>query len=87
MGRIFAGFLAAWALTICLLRGMINGSDPTQLLFSAWIALWVFAGIGYFVGRIAERITNESFQRAISIEAEAAETPEGLAANEPSPET
>ena len=46
--------------------GLIHGRTSQSVAWAAWIALIVFAAIGYLLGWIANRTVEESVQSVIS---------------------
>lgn len=55
--------------------GLIHGRTSQSVAWSAWIALMVFAAVGYVVGWIANRTVEDSVQSAISARLQAESEP------------
>ncbi len=62
MGRIYAGILGPLAMIVALIRGISIDGDPTTILLTALINLFVFAAIGFCFGTIAERTLNQAIR-------------------------
>ena len=60
MARTYAGILAFLAFLTALLQGLFHAGDVKATIETAWCSLWIFAGIGYVLGQIAERTVGES---------------------------
>ncbi len=60
MGRTYAGILGPLAFTTILARGVFNGGGAETTLFLATTCLFLFAGLGYLVGQVADSIVFES---------------------------
>lgn len=60
MGRTYAGILGPLAFTTTLARSVINNSSVESTLMFATLCLFLFAGIGYVVGRVADSIVLEA---------------------------
>ena len=60
MGRTYAGILGPLAFTTILARSVINISSVESTLLFATVCLFLFAGIGYVVGRMADSIVLEA---------------------------
>jgi len=56
--------------------GLIHGRTSESVAWAAWIALMVFAAVGYVLGWIANRTVEESVQLAINTHLEAESKPE-----------
>lgn len=56
MGRMYAGILGPLAFTMIVARSLLGGGGVETTLFLAIACLFVFAGIGYLVGQIADGI-------------------------------
>lgn len=55
MGRSYAGALGLIAFATIVARGVIQQASASSTIPTAACALFVFAGLGYVLGRIAER--------------------------------
>jgi hypothetical protein len=74
MGRIYAGVLGLTAFVTLLFRGLLAGSDgANQLAFAAGM-MFLFAGIGWMIGTIAEQTVFEAAYKTIEKEVAAAKT-------------
>jgi len=60
MGHVYAGILGPLAFIIIVTRSLISGGGAETTLRLACVCLFVFAGIGYIVGQIADNIVFES---------------------------
>ena len=68
LGRTYAGILGPLALAVVSVRGMIHGSDPTTTLWAAWLALLVFAVVGFVIGKLAEGVVFDSVRMKAELE-------------------
>ena len=68
MGHHYAGVLGPLAFLTVLLRGLKEGAAATEVLITAWLALWIFAAIGYVAGRVAGWMIDESTRFKVSAE-------------------
>jgi hypothetical protein len=66
VARLFAGILGPLAMLTITTSGLIHGRTSHTVAWAAWIALIVFAAIGYVIGWIANRTVEDSVQTAIS---------------------
>lgn len=55
--------------------GLIHGRTSESVAWAAWIALIVFAAIGYVLGWIANRTVEDSVQSAINAQLEGESSP------------
>jgi hypothetical protein len=76
MGRTYAGILGPLAFTTILARGAISAGGVESTMMFATVCLFLFAGIGYFVGRVADSIVLEAVKANFDRELEARETAE-----------
>ena len=76
MARLFAGILGPLAMLMVTTSGLIHGRTSESVAWAAWIALMVFAAVGYVLGWIANRTVEESVQLAINTHLEAESKPE-----------
>lgn len=66
MARLFAGILGPLAMLTITTSGLIHGRTSQSVAWTAWIALIVFAAIGYVLGWIANWTVEDSVQAVIS---------------------
>lgn len=66
MARLFAGILGPLAMLTITTSGLLHGRTSQSVASAAWVALIVFAAIGYVLGWIANRTVEDSVQAAIS---------------------
>ena len=70
MGRAYAGTLGPLACGVILARGLVHGGGFEATILSACGGLFLFAGIGYVAGRLAELVIRDSvrtqFQTALA---------------------
>lgn len=62
MARAFSGVLAAMALVSVILRGLMFGLLPDEILGACLIAFFIFAPLGFVIGMIADRTVCESVE-------------------------
>ncbi|HRX83371.1 MAG TPA: hypothetical protein P5307_30110 [Pirellulaceae bacterium] len=60
MGRTYAGILGPLAFTTILARSMFDTSSVESTMMLATICLFLFAGIGFLVGQVADSIVLEA---------------------------
>jgi hypothetical protein len=70
MGRAYAGTLGPLACGAILARGLVHGGGFEATILSACGGLFLFAGIGYIAGELADLFIRESvatqFQAALA---------------------
>lgn len=76
MGRAYAGTLGPLACACVLMRGLVHGGGSDTTILFACGALFLFAGIGYVAGQLADLFVRESvrtqFQAALATYEQAA---------------
>ncbi|WP_145057336.1 hypothetical protein [Lignipirellula cremea] len=65
------------ACCVVITRGLINGASPEATIPPALIVLFLFAGIGWIVGRIAASAVDESVRTQANAELEAYQQQQG----------
>ena len=73
MGPSYAGILGTLAYVIVILRGVLQGYAVEGTIKLSILLLFVFAAIGYVIGKIAESTIEDSFQVQLQRELEALE--------------
>jgi len=76
MGRTYAGILGPLAFITILARSIIDTSSVESTMMLATICLFLFAGIGYLVGRMADSIVLEAVRANFDKDLHARETAE-----------
>ncbi len=76
MGRTYAGILGPLAFTTILGRSLIGTSSVESTMMLATICLFLFAGIGYLVGQVADSIVLEAVRTNFDRELAAREAAE-----------
>jgi hypothetical protein len=81
MARAYSGVLAAMAMISVIVRGLLYGMLPDEVLGMCLVALAIFAVVGYVIGTIAERTVCESVENRfrseiVRLQASAAGSPE-----------
>lgn len=76
MGRTYAGILGPLAFTTILARSVIDTSSVESTMMVATVCLFLFAGIGYFVGQVADSIVLEAVKVNFNKELQARESAE-----------
>lgn len=71
MGPSYAGILGTIAFATLVFRNAIHGVEVGPTIISACILLFVFAVIGYVIGRVAASIVTESVRVQMNRELEA----------------
>ncbi len=62
MARAYAGVFGAIGLCLVISRGVVLDLLPDDVLTSALVVFFVFAAIGFCIGRLAERTVSESVE-------------------------
>ena len=62
MGPSYAGILGTLAYVIVILRGVLQGYAVEGTIKLSILLLFVFAAIGYVIGKIAESTIEDSIQ-------------------------
>ena len=73
MGPSYAGILGTLAYVIVILRGVLQGYAVEGTIKLSILLLFVFAAIGYVIGKIAESTVEDSIQVQLQREFEALE--------------
>jgi hypothetical protein len=73
MGRTYAGILGPLAFTTILARSVIDTSSVESTMMLATVCLFLFAGIGYLVGQVADSIVLEAVKANFNKELQARE--------------
>ena len=79
MGRTFAGILGPLALVTVVARGFLDGGSVESTLQVGCACLFVFAAVGWILGKVAAYVVDESVKAAFDAEIAAAETEQPLA--------
>ena len=75
VARLYAGILGPLAMLTVTTSGLIHGRTSQSVAWAAWMALIVFAAIGYLLGWIANRTVEDSVQMTLSAGLEAESEP------------
>jgi hypothetical protein len=62
MARAYSGVLGAMAMTFVILRGLLFGMLPDEILGMCLVVFTLFATVGYVIGWIADRTVCESVE-------------------------
>ena len=73
MGPSYAGILGTLAYVIVILRGVLQGYAVEGTIKLSILLLFVFAAIGYVIGKIAETTIEDSIRVQLQRELEALE--------------
>lgn len=76
MGRTYAGILGPLAFTTILARSLFATSSVESTMMFATVCLFLFAGIGYIVGRVADSIVLDAVKANFDKELRAREAAE-----------
>ncbi len=68
MARTYAGLLGLIAFVTIMIRCAIHGANIDNTIWSAFIAMVVWAALGWVFAWIAERIVVESVQRSFKMQ-------------------
>ncbi len=74
MAPVYAAILSVLAFLTAIARGVLHNGNPDTILTVAWLSLLVFAAVGYFAGRLAEWIVDESVRTRMAAEMAARES-------------
>lgn len=80
MGRKYAGILGALAFITILSRSILNTNSVESTMMLATSCLFLFAGVGYLVGQIADSIVTEAVKASFLKDLEVREATENAAA-------
>jgi len=75
MGRIYAGILGPVAFATVLGRSLVDGGGVDSTVKIAIACLFVFAGIGYLAGSVADSIVRDSVRARLELEMAFHESP------------
>jgi hypothetical protein len=81
MARAYSGVLGAIALSLTIMRGLVLGTLPNEILSQCLVVFFGFAFIGYWIGFTAEKTVSESVENRFrsemaSLQSAAANPPE-----------
>jgi hypothetical protein len=62
MARAYSGVLSAMAIVFVILRGLLFGMLPDEILGMCLMVFAIFAPVGYVIGWIADRTVCESVE-------------------------
>ncbi len=62
MARAYSGVLGAMALSLVILRGLMLGMLPNEILSQGLVVFFAFAIIGYAIGFLADKTVCESVE-------------------------
>lgn len=62
MARAYSGVLGAIALCLVILRGLVSGLLPDEILSQCLVVFFVFGAIGFWIGNLAEKTVSESVE-------------------------
>jgi hypothetical protein len=62
MARAYSGVLGVLAISFLIVRGLLVGTLPNEILSNCLVVFPVFAVIGYCIGFIAEQTVRESVE-------------------------
>ena len=62
MARAYSGVLSAMAIIFVILRGLLLGMLPDEILGMCLVVFAIFAAVGYVIGSIADRTVCESVE-------------------------
>lgn len=80
MARAYSGVLGAIALCLVIVRGLLAGSPPDEILTHGLAVFFIFGAIGFWIGSLAQKTVSESVENRFRAEmarlhAAAAESP------------
>ena len=62
MARAYSGVLSAMAIIFVIVRGLMLGMLPDEILGLCLMVFAIFAAVGYVIGWIADRTVSESVE-------------------------
>ncbi|GAB5404157.1 MAG: hypothetical protein Aurels2KO_23880 [Aureliella sp.] len=62
MARAYSGVLGAIAVSFLIVRGLLCGSHPDDILKQCLVMFPLFAAVGFFIGFTAKRTIRESVE-------------------------
>jgi hypothetical protein len=62
MARAFSGVLGSIAMSIAILRGLVCGSMPNEILTQCLVVFFCFAVLGFWIGFLADKTICESVE-------------------------
>ncbi len=62
MARAYSGVLGSTALCLVILRGLVLGMLPNEILIQSLVVFVVFAFLGFWIGFTAEKTVCESVE-------------------------
>lgn len=76
MARAYAGVLGSLGMAVTLLRGAMHGGGFEGTVTTAVVAMFALAGVGWFVGQVAEATVDESVRQRLQAQIDRHETQE-----------
>ena len=68
MERAYAATLGPIALIVTLVRGWFQGGGVESVLLTGWMALWIFTGLGFLAGWLAQTIVESAIRERFAAE-------------------
>jgi hypothetical protein len=62
MARAYSGVLGAIALCLVIVRGLMTGLPPDEILTQGLVVFFTFSGIGFWIGNVAQKTVSESVE-------------------------
>lgn len=62
MARAYSGVLGAIAVSFSIVRGLLNGSLPDDILKQCLVMFPLFAAVGFLIGYTAQKTIRESVE-------------------------
>ena len=62
MSRAYSGVLGAIALCLVIVRGLLTGMLPDEILTQGIVVFFIFGGLGFWIGMVAEKTVSDSVE-------------------------
>ncbi len=68
MARAYSGVLGAIALCLVIVRDLLTGLPPDEILSQGLVVFCIFSGIGFWIGNLAQKTVSESVENRFRAE-------------------
>ncbi len=68
MARAYSGVLGSVALCLIIVRGLVTGLPPDEILSHGLVVFFGFSGLGFWIGNVAQKTISESVENRFRVE-------------------
>ncbi len=62
MSRAYSGVLGTISLCLVIVRGLLTGMLPNEILTQSLVVFFIFGALGFWIGTVAEKTVSESVE-------------------------